>query len=243
MLNENQNADYYQIILTLVAWIMIPLIFTFIFLSNKWKIFQIMKNNFYNSFLLHNVLFLIILCSGIFWFSVYCIIDKKYGLALKGPIASLITLAIFCLLCLCVLAISGILVRLIIEIPFTFLRFYTKKLFGFEKQLDCFEWYFVGLKNDPNALLYHILNLLRKSSYIIPIYVMWISLYFYNFNVNMVYILAIIIISWIELAWLVYICKVYPYDSLSHNRIIIVNQISVVLICFTGIISIKINAK
>ena len=243
MLNESQGPDFYQILLSICMSVMMALILTIIFLSNRWKILWIANNKFFILFLFRNFLLIIILCPGFYWFSVLCIIRQIYDLTLKNLDVPFFTLAIFCFLCLCVLAISGILVRLIIEIPFTFLRVYTKKLFGFEKQLNCFEWYFVGLKNEPKALLYHILNCLRKSSYIIPIYVMWISLYFYNFNVNMVYILTLVVISLIELAWLVYICKVYPYDSLSHNRIIIINQISVVLICFTGIITIKINAK
>ena len=153
--------------------------------------------------------------------------------------ARLIKSVVILILYLFVLVTSGILMRIIIEIPLTFLRFYTKKMFGLQEKFNYFEWYFVGLKNDPNALLYHILNCLRKFSYIIPIFGMLASLYFYNFHVNMVYILTLVIISSIEVAWLVYICKVYPYDSLSHNRIIIVNQISVVFILTWGIITIK----
>ena len=120
MLNESEKADFYQIFLTLFVLIMMALILTVIFLSNHWKIFRIMKNKYNNSFLFHNFLLLVILCPGIYWFTVFCIIRVIYDQAQMNSFAPLIILVIFCLLCLCALAISGILMRIIIEIPLTF---------------------------------------------------------------------------------------------------------------------------
>ena len=77
MLNENQDADNYQILLILLILYLMALMFTFIILSNKWKVFRIWKNKFYSWFLLHNFLFWTILCIGIYWISFYCIIWHK----------------------------------------------------------------------------------------------------------------------------------------------------------------------
>ena len=225
MKNE-YTLDSYQLYFVYLLWIVSAPIVIWVFLTHYWELKIFLRNKFCNTLLLHNFILIIAVWYGVYFSSIIFLISSKFRK----------------FLILYALAISTFLAIVIIEIFITLLKIYFKRLFGFDQEIHHFEWYFVGLKNEQRALLYHMLNCWRKTIYLIPIYGMWISLYFFKSKANVAYVFTLVIISLIEVAWLIYICKVYPYESLSHNRIILVNQIFVVFICLIGIIiTVKIN--
>ena len=240
--NYYDNKDEsYQILLTYLIWILMALVMIFIIILYWWKILRIKKKRAYNLLFLHNFTLMTIICGLVYLLAVYLLIMIIEYLIFNRTYESSISFNIFCILVIWVLLIMP--TKIIIEIIFDLVRFYIKKLFGFDQETNYLEWHFVGLKNEPKALLYHMLNWWRKFIYLIPIYMIYLPIFiFKGYKINMMYVLAMIIISSIELSWLVYICKVYPYDNLSHNRIIIFNQISVVFILTLGVFTVKIKS-
>ena len=235
---NNNGDDNYQILFIYLIWILMALIKIFIFMIGCWNISKIKKSKLYNLYLYHNITFVTTEYGVVYLLIVILLILIIRILTLNKVDIYFINFIVFCILVIWILLIMQ--TKLIIEIFFDLLRFYIKKLFGFYQEINYFEWYFVGLKNKPKALLYHMLNSWRKIIYLIPIYLIFISIFiFEDYKMNVVYVLAMIIISSMEITWLVYIWKVYPYDSLSHNRIIIVNQISVVFIWTLGVFTVK----
>ena len=241
LIDENIYYSYYfysQMVLIFLFLILMVLANIFIIVSYCWNTSKIKRKGIYNLFFHHNITFVTLVYVVDYLISSYLLITIIKYLVFKRIDEYSINFIIFWILFIWVFLIMP--TKIAMEIFFDLLRFYIKKLFSFDQEINCLEWHFVGLKNEPKALLYYMLNSWRKIIYLIPIYMIFMPiLIFEDYNINVIYVLAFVIISLIEVAWLVYICKVYPYDSLSHNRIIIINQISVVFILTLCVITIK----
>ena len=119
------------------------------------------------------------------------------------------------------------------------IEIYTRKIFNYEiKNIEVYTWYFEGLKNESDCLLFNILHNIKRFI-LLPIFIVFIcfkisidsrsltSYFFYWFLLLWVFVL--------ETAWLYYLVRVYPYKSLSVNRILVSNQIIVLLFWWWGI--------
>ena len=118
---------------------------------------------------------------------------------------------------------------------------YTNKIFfNVVNTTDITDCYFEGLKNEPMSLLFNILNNFKKFSWspIIFLFILWYILKDSRDRESYIFYLWLICsIFVIEASWFIYLIKVYPYKSLSANRILIIHQISILTFWIWGIIN------
>ena len=124
---------------------------------------------------------------------------------------------------------------------FYVIKNYTNKIFfNVGKTTDITDCYFEGLKNEPMSLLFNILNNFKRFSWfpIVFLFILWYILKDSRDRESyLFYLLLICSIFVIEVSWFIYLIKVYPYKSLSANRILIIHQISVLTFWIWGIIN------
>ena len=166
---------YSQRILIFLFLILMVLANIFIIVSFCWNISKIKRKRINNLFFHHNITFVTLVYVVDYLISSYLLITIIKYLVFKRIDEHSINFIIFWILFIWVLLIMP--TKIAMEIFFDLLRFYIKKLFGFDKEINYLDWHFVGLKNEPKALLYHMLNSWRKIIYLIPIYM----IFFYQF--------------------------------------------------------------
>ena len=127
-------------------------------------------------------------------------------------------------------AISTINYSSYIEFKYS-MKAYTMKLFNVNnteiKRLNCL---FIGLQNTPLALLYNILNCSKRflTFLLLTLRFMWATSLVENDWSDVIALIFLLSIIFIEWCWLSYLIKVYPYNSFSANRILIANQMMVI---------------
>ena len=242
LLIDKNDDDNYQIFLISLILILMTLMLIIVE-STCWKISKVKMKRIYHLFIHLSFIFEALICPVIYrLFGYKKTIYLFYGFGVFGfALRLLFSFSIYFIWAFFIIVLPWKLaIELNLALGKSFIDIF-KKLFGYEKIGD-YGWYFVGLKNENESIYYLMLNYLKKVIYLIPIYGILISMFIWeDYKRNVVHVLAMIIIWSIEVIWLAYICKVYPYESLSHNRIIIVNQISVVLISILGVVTVKLK--
>ena len=98
--------------------------------------------------------------------------------------------------------------------------------------------YFERLRNNPSALLYYLLLFVKRMFYTVLFFVILFlnPIRYYKTSYYELFYGSFIFIMSAEWLWMYYLIKIWPFKSFSENRIAILNQFFIIVICVWNII-------